>query len=60
MRIRLAESFRAENLGHGRIFLQRGDSANAVINLGFLQFIGRKSRWVPTAGVVPHTVGPSG
>jgi hypothetical protein len=60
MGIRLAEIFRAKNLGHGRLFLQRGDGVNTVIDLGFLQFIGRKSRRVPTVGVVSHTVGPSG
>jgi hypothetical protein len=36
MGIRLVEIFRAKNLGHGRLFLQRGDNANAVIDLGFL------------------------
>jgi hypothetical protein len=58
--MRLAESFRAENLGHGRLFLQGGDSANFVIDLSFPQFIGGKSRRVSMAGIVPHTVGPSG
>jgi hypothetical protein len=58
--MRLAESFRAEILGHDRLLLQRSDGTNSVIDLSFPQLIGRESRRVPTTGIVPHTVGPSG
>jgi hypothetical protein len=36
MGVRLAESIPAENLGHDRLYLQGGDGANTVIDLGFL------------------------
>jgi hypothetical protein len=58
--MRLAESFHAEILGHGRLLLQRSDSVNSVVNLGFPQLIGRESSRVPMAGTVRHTVSPSG
>jgi hypothetical protein len=58
--VRFAESLCAEILGHGRLLLQRSDGANSVVDLGFPQIIGGESSQVPTIGVVPHTVGPSG
>jgi hypothetical protein len=58
--VRFAESFCAEIPGHGRLLLQRSDGANSVVDLGFPQLIGGESSQVPTADVVPHTLGPSG
>jgi hypothetical protein len=55
----LAEGYRDENLPHDQLLLQRGDSVNIVIDLGFLQFVKRNSRRVPMIGVIPHAVGPS-
>jgi hypothetical protein len=58
--VRFAESFYAEILGHGRLLLQRSDGTNSIIDLGFPQLTGGESSRIPTAGVVPHTVGSSG
>jgi hypothetical protein len=58
--MRLTESFSAEILGHMRLLLHRCDSTNSVIDLSFPQLIRRELRRVPMAGIVPHTVGPSG
>jgi hypothetical protein len=58
--VRLAEGYCAKNLQHDRFLLQVGDGVNTIIDLGFLQFVGRNTRWVPTIGVIPRTVGLGG
>jgi hypothetical protein len=54
-----AEGHCTKSFWHGRLLLDLGDSAHAVIDLDFMQLIRGNSGRIAVVAVTPHAVGSS-